>query len=396
MGSFFTPERSLAFTGIGDILKGGTGGTQLQGLRDLQQQEQGRQLWQSIFNPQGAPNIPPGGVPSPTPGGAVPPVSPTLPPAGGQDSTIGGAPQISFDQISRILDNPGVSNSRKQLALNAYQQQSAVPELNIERGADGRLYYVDPTGRTESRAVNPDVIPSGLGQQASVRSYAPVPATTSTGEKALAIPTFDPNTGQAALVRVDPGEDIRLARETARERREADIEAAAATEKGKLRARQRDKISTEIGTNARQATRQIPIFKDVLRGLELTGTGKLAEAKRVLGPYLPGVDPSNEQALVAAMNDLAFEELQRFTGAISDAERRFAQQTTASLGNTVEANRIILNRRIARLEAVIDESDKYRSFIDSGGSPEDFQYEYTPKGQAEPNKVGRFTVEVAN
>ena len=65
-------------------------------------------------------------------------------------------PQITFDQIAQILDHPGISDARKQLALSTYQQQTPGPqEFEIERGADDRLYYVDKTGRIPSRPVNP-------------------------------------------------------------------------------------------------------------------------------------------------------------------------------------------------------------------------------------------------
>ena len=69
---------------------------------------------------------------------------------------------------------------------------------------------------------------------------------------------------------------------------------------------------------------------------------------------------------------LVFNVLDQFPGQISDAERKFAQQTVANMGNTTEANVIILNRLLGRMEGMIEEQKQLKSFK---GNPEDFVFE---------------------
>lgn len=154
----------------------------------------------------------------------------------------------------------------------------------------------------------------------------------------------------------------------------AEVSASAAEKRATAKglAKQRQDIKTTITENAQAASRSINKFKRIRQAIEDVGTGKISQAKRIFGSFIPGVDASNEQALNSAINDLVFEELSRFKGALSEGERAFAAETTANLGFTTEANKIILDRLIRRAEDAIKESKDFSRFTKRGGNPEDF------------------------
>ncbi len=222
-----------------------------------------------------------------------------------------------------------------------------------------------------------------LGQQLSAggrgapstKAFAPVPTVGPEGQRGLAIPTFDPATQQAGLQPVPLGEEIQLVKESAQEKREGELELATSKERGKLIARQRQEIRTDINKGARESRRQLPRINKLLEGLDAVKTGKLAQAKLIFGPFIPGVDPTNEQALASQINDLVLDVLSRFPGAISEGERAFAERTTANLGFTPEANRIILKRLTERLGSAIEEENQFKKFIKGGGRAEDFEFD---------------------
>ncbi len=216
----------------------------------------------------------------------------------------------------------------------------------------------------------------GGAEPVNLRTFAPVEVTDpQTGERQLVIPSIDPRTGVTTARPVDLPDDTQLARETAAQQRAADLAAAEQKERAKLLAKQRQDIRTEITTNAREARRQVPRVDRLLNALDQVETGKFAQAKSILGPFIPGVDPTNEQALAAQMNDLIFDQLARFTGAISEGERAFAERTVANLGNTTEANRIILNRLKTSFKDILAEDEQFKDFIREGGKAEDFEFE---------------------
>ena len=88
------------------------------------------------------------------------------PQAGGQQPQ---ASQISQDRVLQILNHPGIPNQTKQFVLGQFQQQQQAAQaaqqpqrFEITELADGRKYYVDPTGQTPARPVNPNAQPGDV------------------------------------------------------------------------------------------------------------------------------------------------------------------------------------------------------------------------------------------
>lgn len=211
--------------------------------------------------------------------------------------------------------------------------------------------------------------------QSGIKSSAPIEITNpETGERVRGIESFNPNTGSTSFTPVELPEGFELSRETAKAKRDAEVEATIDQEKGKLIAKQRQTISTEINKGARASRRQLPRINKLLEGLELVETGALANAKLLLGPFIPGVDPTNEQATQAQMNSLVLDIIGRFPGSVSDAETAFAKQTTANLGFTPEANKLILNHAKQAMNDLIDEESQFKEFKEGGGTAEDFEF----------------------
>ena len=138
-------------------------------------------------------------------------------------------------------------------------------------------------------------------------------------------------------------------------------------------------FKTELNANAFEARRSIPRINKLLDVLDQVGTGKFQQAKVAFGQLIPGVDPADEEALNAALNDEVFNVLARFKGALSDGEREFAKETTVSMGKTTEGNRLILERMIDRFTDTIDEQQQFKTHLGRGGSLDDFVF--TPSEQ---------------
>ena len=143
---------------------------------------------------------------------------------------------------------------------------------------------------------------------------------------------------------------------------------------GAGRAAETTDITKTINHNAQQAARTIPKLQVVLDQLKNVETGKYEAIGNALGAWIPGVDVTNTQQLMASLNQMAFEELSKFSGATSEKELEFAKNTTAQMGNTVEANRIILTHAIEALNRAIDEKSQFDGFREGGGKAGDFLY----------------------
>ena len=146
-------------------------------------------------------------------------------------------------------------------------------------------------------------------------------------------------------------------------------------EKNKLLEGRRSDMIKDINKNAGFARKQIPklrslvsAVKDVESGQYLE-TGKIAQIKASIGPFIPGVDPTNEQVFLAQVNALVMETLSMMPGSLSNDELKFAISTKANLGNTPEANRIILESSIKALESAIDMQLEFKQHIGMAVTP---------------------------
>lgn len=175
---------------------------------------------------------------------------------------------------------------------------------------------------------------------------------------------------------------------------ELKADAVRKTTEAREGAKTLQKFKTDLNDNAFQARRFIPKIERLREAVRTVKTGVTQQAKTTLGRFLPGVDPSDEQALNAALNDLIFDELARFKGALSDGERAFAKETTTNMGITTEANLLILDRLHQRSIDAIDEQEQFKGHLKAGGSIEDFQF--SPRAGFLPSSQGSTTDDLSN
>ena len=84
--------------------------------------------------------------------------------------------QISQQEVATLLANPNVPDSIKDFAIAEYerqieQQQQEPTQFDIREGADGFLYYVDPTAQTPARRVNPEAQKPEDEPTAAIQEY---------------------------------------------------------------------------------------------------------------------------------------------------------------------------------------------------------------------------------
>ena len=199
----------------------------------------------------------------------------------------------------------------------------------------------------------------------ALKSYEPM-IDPNTGQPMQVV--FDPNAGTSTMQPVE-GAPIML---TPQDKANLEVETATKKEEAKLLAQRRSKINTEINTNAQQARQRLPKLRKLLKSLDSFETGKLAQAKALAGPYIPGVDPSSEQIFISQVNKEVMSELNNFPGSISEKELDFAAKSTFNIGNTTEANRAIINHAIQSLNLAIKEQELFKAHKAKGGKPEDF------------------------
>lgn len=147
-------------------------------------------------------------------------------------------------------------------------------------------------------------------------------------------------------------------------------------ESEKLRARSDATVRDEIRGNARTASRQLGRVRSLGKLLEKTGTGALTQFLPDLARLIPGLDASNEQAASAQINSFILDEMAKFKGSTSDRELNFASQTVQQLGNTPEANRMILRNFENVIFLSQQENRQFDEFTKGEGKPRDFIFNF--------------------
>lgn len=158
---------------------------------------------------------------------------------------------------------------------------------------------------------------------------------------------------------------------------EQELDTLDEAERRKRLQKQRSDISTGIRSSAQDAARQKPKVNQLIEALDNLQTGKAAEAKRILGRFIPGIDIANEEAFLAQVQSLVLEQAQNLSGALSDSDIQLLKDSVPSLGNTVAGNRAILNNMLQAMDLKIQEGSAFNEFESAGGMPEQFIFEPT-------------------
>jgi len=136
----------------------------------------------------------------------------------------------------------------------------------------------------------------------------------------------------------------------------------------------RGEIADKINQSAIQSRSTRPSVVAVRSALESIKTGKLAQAKTSLGSFIPGLDISDEQVMQSQITAFVLDTLSKQSGTKTDFDFKKAEEASASLGKTTEANKAILDILIKNLDRTIEEQNQFKSFKREGGNAEDFQF----------------------
>ena len=159
----------------------------------------------------------------------------------------------------------------------------------------------------------------------------------------------------------------------------ADVGAAANKEEQKELGRLRGDIAADETKNFRASKGQDLQLKQLTNALRLADTGKYAQLKSFAGKYIPGVDPTDEQALTSIVTSYVMGELAKQTGPKTDFDFIKAAETQVQAGNTKGANELILKRMKENQDYSKARWKAWQKFKKSGGNAEDFEddFQYT-------------------
>ncbi|MEP5761152.1 MAG: phage tail tip lysozyme [Litoreibacter sp.] len=254
-----------------------------------------------------------------------------------------------------------------QLENNALQNPAA-PEMNIEKLADNRSYYVDPTGQQPPRLVNPDVVPAADPQ---FRPLAP--------DEVSGIPNLDPTKawqvgpdgrvsaigGGGVNVTVNPNApqaDTNAPRDAGQfAKKLSDADAATITEE-----RTRARSAGDIESLANQ-------LETVIGKVGYTGPGGEVYGKvdDAIG-ILPG-----DSGARGAFRSMAMEAQLSFTektsGAITDREMGMFKTAAPNLTQTEDGNSQIIEVMRAGAARVQARAQFMERFAQANGSLENAQ-----------------------
>lgn len=171
------------------------------------------------------------------------------------------------------------------------------------------------------------------------------------------------------------------------------IEAQTGGAAGKIAAENlgalRGDIQTEETQAYRQAVKTEPFLNALQAALNAADTGKFAQAKTILGQYLPGIDVADEQNFEAMAVELAINQLMKFSGPTTDFEFLKSTLTTLQSGKTKEANQMLLNRLKSDNEKAKNRYQNFKEFKNERGDFEEFdswylerQEQVAPQGSA--------------
>lgn len=157
-------------------------------------------------------------------------------------------------------------------------------------------------------------------------------------------------------------------------KRTAQEETAAGIKEQEGLGAEAGRTASTITKSANTARRTRPKVAAVRRALDGIATGKIAQVKVSLGPFIPGLDVSNEQVMQSQITQFVLDTLNQQSGTKTDFDFKKASEASASLGKTTEANKAILDILIKNLDRSIEEQKQFKSFRKGGGKALDFEF----------------------
>jgi hypothetical protein len=313
----------------------------------------------------------------------------------------------SFAKDIRIAKTLAEQNPEKSLEF-LIQRRNKLNSLGIETPTINGL--IDMIGQDPKQLLpNLEVadrafVKSGVIEQpgaASKRSFAPITLVNpKTKEKRLVSPTVDPKTGQATLEEFQIPEGFQVSKETAEEKRAADVVAAgekktAEEEAKKREAREQGFIDRGIAAadSTANVRRSIALLDEVETG------GIDAVATRIRSIF--GVEGADEGELSANLGKAVLSQLRETFGAqFTAAEGERLERIEAGFGRSPATNKRLLNNVLTLMErlakrgmsAAEDRRDDFA--IQQIEDALKFELNDEPAEPDKPKSVGRFQIQV--
>lgn len=178
---------------------------------------------------------------------------------------------------------------------------------------------------------------------------------------------------------------IEQARQIAELKEKVEKGSAAEKEFQKQLGTQRGEIDRQQKADYKLAQDTRQTLSELELALDAADTGKWAQAKTVLGKWMPGMDVSSEENLDALLTQLGIQQLMQFSGPTTDFEFVKSMNTLAQTGNTKEANRMIVERMKRDVGIRMDKYKAYQEFKKDNPELENF-IDYYGQVQEEQEK----------
>jgi hypothetical protein len=177
------------------------------------------------------------------------------------------------------------------------------------------------------------------------KSFQPITLkSTETGEKILASPTVDPNTGKAKLASYEIPPGYELSTETPEEKRAAEILAAGLKKIQETKGKTEEERAQITIDRAYEAADSIPVIQRSLDLLDMVDTGGF-EAAQLASKRALGVESADEAELNYNLGKTVLTQLKAtFGSAFTEAEGDRLARLEASLGKSAEGNKRILEQ----------------------------------------------------
>ena len=145
-------------------------------------------------------------------------------------------------------------------------------------------------------------------------------------------------------------------------------------EKEKALGSGRAKIKLNIKNAVQTANRSKPNLVVLQNALKAIKTGKIAQARNMVGSFIPGVADVDTQTFISLASKYTLDELSRQSGTKTDFDFKKAEETQARLGNTAEANEAIIQIALDSMNRTIEEGKQFDTHVKGGGLEEDFTF----------------------
>jgi len=241
-------------------------------------------------------------------------------------------------------------NSGNEQGAAEYDRWAEIAEIDPEgvKGAMTTLLATLPGG---AKIVDSISKARGGGRGAGAKAFAPVTLVNpTTGEKIPHIPTFDPSTGKAKLEPADLPEGFELSRETAVEKRQAEIATVGAKKGAEVtgkRQAERRQVTIDQGVESSGGLANLKRAKFLLEGVKTGGIN----AASLRAKQLFGVEGADEGELSNRLGKAVLSQLRATFGAAFTAQEGASlERIEAGFKKSPEANKRLISQLLKMVE----------------------------------------------